>query len=620
MTKVTSATVSDCRKNWADTASLKPKKGVLKNMLKIFKHLDKKYLAHILCGIGFISLAVYLELSIPGYMREITLLVQMPGAEVREIWEQGGLMLLTAFGALAATILAGWCAGRLGAGFARDLRVKVFSKVLDFSQAEINKFSVPSLITRQTRDIANINQVIVMGFIMLIRAPIMAVWATTKIFDQGLDWAIATMIAVGILLIVITILVIFALPKFKILPKLTDRLNQIAREHLTGIRVTKAYNAHEYEAEKFQTANTHFMKTSRFAERTMAILWPTVTIIMYALPLVIYLIGARLINNALTGADLEAAGELFASMVVFAQYALQVVMAFLMMSMMMMFMPQAVVSANRINEVLETEKSLTYPEIDFSATVSSKTAFELSNVYFKYPEADDYVLEDLSFTVENGETVAIIGATGSGKSTLLKLLTRGYDASSGDVMLNGTNIKHYSEKQIADKIGYVLQKASLLSGSIKSNIAFGQREASITDVTEAARLAQASDFIEKLEDNYESNITQGATNVSGGQKQRLSIARTLYRNADILIFDDSFSALDYKTDRNLRKALNESRKDVTKIIVAQRVSTIKNADKIIVLDEGKIAGIGRHNELLMGCHVYQEIAKSQLTEEELRHG
>ena len=589
-------------------------------MLKIFKHLDKKYSPLVIVGVAFIVLAVWLELRIPGYMREITMLVQTPGTEVSEIWIQGGWMLLTALAALAATIAAGYCAGRLGAGFARDLRVQVFGKVLDFSQAEINKFSVPSLITRQTRDIANINQIIVMGFIMLIRAPIMAVWATTRIFDQGLEWAIATMIAVGILLVVIAVLVIFALPKFKIMPKLTDRLNQIAREHLTGIRVTKAYNAKEFEAEKFQTANTEFMKTSRFAERTMAVLWPTVTIIMYALPLVIYLIGARLIDNALTGADLEVAGELFASMVVFAQYALQVVMAFLMMSMMMMFMPQAVVSANRINEVLDTKKSLTYPSEDFVTTTQAKTALEFSGVNFKYPEADDYVLENLSFKVESGETVAIIGATGSGKSTLLKLMTRGYDTTSGEVLLNGANIKNYTEKQIADKIGYVLQKASLISGSIKSNIAFGAREPLDSGIKEAAGLAQATEFIEKLENTYDSEITQGATNVSGGQKQRLSIARTLYRNADILIFDDSFSALDYKTDRQLRQALKDERGDATKIIVAQRVSTIKDADKIIVLDEGKIAGMGRHGDLLNTCDIYQEIAKSQLTEEELRHG
>ena len=589
-------------------------------MLKIFKHLDKKFLPHIVLGVAFICLAVYLELRIPGYMREITMLVQTPDTEVREIWVQGGWMLLTAFAALSATIAAGFCAGRLGAGFARDLRVKVFGKVIDFSQAEINKFSVPSLITRQTRDIANINQFIVMGFFMLVRAPIMAIWATTKIFDQGLEWAIATMIAVAILLVVIAILLIFALPKFKVMPKMTDRLNQIAREHLSGIRVTKAYNAHEYEAEKFKTANTTFMKTSRFAERTMAILWPTVTLIMYGLPLVIYLIGARLIDNSLTGADLIAAGELFASMVVFAQYALQVVMAFLMMSMMMMFMPQSIVSANRINEVLDTEKSLTYPEKDFVSTAPSKTAIEFKKVNFKYPEADDYVLEDLSFKVENGETVAIIGATGSGKSTLLKLMTRGYDTTSGEILLNDANIKNYTEKQIADKIGYVLQKASLISGSIKSNIAFGVDEPLESNIKEAANLAQATEFIERLENTYDAEITQGATNVSGGQKQRLSIARTLYRNANILIFDDSFSALDYKTDRKLRQALKNERQDATKIIVAQRVSTIKDADKIIVLDEGKIAGIGRHKDLLNNCDVYQEIAKSQLTEEELRHG
>ena len=591
-------------------------------MLSIFKHLDKKYLPYGVLGVALVCVAVWLELRIPGYMREITLLMQMPDTETSEIWAQGGLMLLTAFGALLCTILVGYCAGRIAAGFGRDLRVKVFGKVINFSMAEVNKFSVPSLITRSTRDVATVEQIITIGFLTLVRAPIMAIWATTRIFNQGLDWAIATMIAVGVLLVTIFVLVIFALPKFKIIPKLTDKLNQIAREHLSGIRVVKAYNAKDYEAEKFDAANQEFMKTSRFAERMMAVLWPVVGLIMQALPLAIYLIGAYLINNALSYADLEGAGEYFASMVVFAQYAIQVVMAFLMMSMMLVFLPQAIVAARRINEVLTTESTLTYPKKAVVTTAESKTAIAFSGVSFKYPEADDYVLEDINFEIFKGETAAVIGATGSGKSTLLKLISRAYDRTSGEILIDGLDIKSFTEDQLVEKIGYTLQKATLISGTIASNVAFGHEDTTkeLTAIKEATDLAQAEEFISKLEKTYDSEITQGATNVSGGQRQRLSIARTLFRKSDILIFDDSFSALDYKTDRKLRGALEKMRKNVTKLIVAQRVSTIKNADKIIVLDEGRVVGVGTHQELLENCHVYYEIASSQLTKEELANG
>ena len=591
-------------------------------MLKIFKHLNKKYVPYVLIGVTFIAISVWLELRIPGYMRDITELMYTEGTAASEIWRQGFWMLGTAVLAMISTLIVGYCSGRVAAGFGRDLRVKVFGKVMGFSMAEVNRFSVPSLITRTTRDVATIEQIITIGFLTLVRAPIMAVWATTKIFGEGLDWAIATMLAVGILLLTILILIVFALPKFKIIPKLTDKLNQIAREHLAGIRVVKAYNAKAYEAEKFEVANKEFMKTNRFAERMMAVLWPVVGFIMQALPLAIFLIGARLIDGAMGALDLDEAGALFASMMVFSQYAIQVVMAFLMMSFMLVFLPQAIVAARRIGEVLETQDSLTYPEASSSATSNAEVAIAFEGVSFKYPEADDYVLEDISFTVNNGETAAIIGATGSGKSTLLKLLTRAYDRTSGVLKVAGKDVKAYTKSELAQKIGYTLQKATLLSGSIASNVAFGEENvgAAIADIKEATELAQATEFIEKLEETYESEITQGATNVSGGQRQRLSIARTLFRKADILVFDDSFSALDYKTDRLLRKALKAARQNVTKLIVAQRVSTIKDAHKIIVLDEGRIVGIGTHKELLETCNVYYEIASSQLTKEELANG
>jgi len=606
-------------------------------MLKIFKHLRKKDWLFIAIGVAFVAIAVWLELRIPGYMREITELVNTPGSEVSEIWVQGFWMLGTALVAMLFTVCVGYCAGRVAAGFGRDLRVKLFGKVMNFGMTEINEFSIPSLITRTTQDVSQVVMIVTIGFMTLVRAPIMAVWATTRVLGHGLDWAIATMVAIGVLLVTILVLIIFALPKFKIIPKLTDKLNLVAREHLSGIRVVKAYNAEEYEADRFEGANDELMKTNRFASRLMGVLWPVIGIIMQGLPLAIFLIGANLINDASgyfdfheTVAIYEATGyfslgepgELFASMMVFSQYAMQVVMSFLMMAMMLIFLPQAIVSAKRINEVLEKEESLSYPATTSATTSDSSIAVEFKGVNFKYPEADDYVLEDINFTVNVGETAAFIGATGSGKSTILKLLTRAYDRTDGEINIAGKGIKDYTEAELTAKIGYTLQKANLVSGSIASNIAFGNEDAKtqLEEIKEAANLAQATEFIEKLEDQYESEIVQGATNVSGGQRQRLSIARTLFRKADILVFDDSFSALDYRTDRKLRKALKEERADVTKLIVAQRVSTIMDADKIIVIDEGRVVGVGTHKELLANCEVYHEIATSQLSKEELANG
>jgi len=588
-------------------------------MLKIFRHLRKKDWLIVAIGVVLVYGAVRLELMIPGYMREITALVQTPGTAVSEIWHQGLLMLGTALAAMLVTVAVAFCAGKVAARFGRDLRFKIFGKVMSFGMAEINEFSVPSLITRTTQDVSQVEMIVMIGFMTLVRAPIMAFSATLRVFEHDLDWAVAVLVSIAVLVFTILVLVIFALPKFKIIPKLTDRLNLVAREHLSGIRVVKAYNAEEYEAERFEKANDELMRTNRYASRLMGVLWPVIGIIMQGLPVAIFLIGANSINSAIADVDLYEAGSLFASMMVFSQYAIQVVMSFLMMSMMLIFLPQAIISARRINEVLNKDESIKFPANPVATTGDTSIAVEFKDVSFKYPEAEDYVLEDINFIVKNGETVAFIGATGSGKSTLLKLITRSYDVTDGELNVAGKNVKLYTEEELTSKIGYTLQKANLISGSMASNIAFGLEDSSekLEEIKEAARLAQATEFIEQLEKQYDSEIVQGATNVSGGQRQRLSIARTLFRETDILIFDDSFSALDYKTDRTLRKALAEERKDVTKLIVAQRVSSIMDADKIVVLDEGRIAGVGTHKELMVNCEVYKEISKSQLTEEEL---
>ena len=587
-------------------------------MLKIFKHLNRKEWLFAALGVAFVTCAVWLDLRIPDHMADITELVFTEGSVASEIWTEGLWMLGTAFASMVAMIIVGYAAGRTSAGFTRDLMEKIFVKVLNFSQAEVNHFSVPSLITRATNDVTQIQNILVFGFQTVVRSPIMAVWATIMILNRGFEWSVATFIAVAIILFVILILVIFALPKLKIVQELTDHLNLVTREHLTGIRVVKAYNAKSYEEEKFADANVQLMKTNRFVLRMMTFPWPVYGFIMNALPLVIYLIGAYLLNEA----GIIESIEIFSNMVVFAQYGMLVIMAFLMMSNMLVLLPIAMVSARRINEVLAKEPSLKFPETESDATADTKVAVIFDKVSFKYPEAEEYVLEGINFTINEGETAAFIGATGSGKSTILKLIARVYDATEGKVLIAGKDVKSYTEKQLVSKVGYTLQKATLFPGSIASNIAFGKEDfkENMSDITDAAELAQAGEFINKMEETYEANITQGGTNVSGGQRQRLSIARTLFRKSDILIFDDSFSALDYKTDRKLREALKKECIDATKLIVAQRVSTIKDANKIIVLDEGKIVGIGTHRELLESCHIYHEIASSQLTKEELANG
>jgi len=587
-------------------------------MVKIFRYLNKQYWLFIVLAASFVALSVWFDLRLPGYMSDITVMVQTDGYVASDIWGVGWRMLRIAFLGMIAMAIVGYLSARIAAGFARDLRERVFDKVMDFSAAEVNQFSVASLITRATNDVTQVQNIIVIGFQTVVRSPILAIWATIKIFDRGFEWSVATMVSVGIMMSFIFILVIFALPKLKIVQDLTDKLNLVTRQHLTGIRVVKAYNAKAYEEAKFADANEELIRTNRFVQRMMSSLWPLIGFIMQALPLILYVIGMYLIQGAALPADRVA---LFGDMIVFAQYGMMILMAFLMMSFMFVLLPQAVVSARRINEVLHTDLSLLYPDAK-TLDPDSNVAIEFKNVDFKYPDAGALVLEDINFTINKGQTVALIGATGSGKSTVVKLMTRGYDATTGDVNILGKAIKQLTKVELTQKIGYAPQKATLFTGTVASNVAFGQTvNANLTpQIKEASLLAQASEFIEKLENTYEANITQGGTNVSGGQKQRLGIARTLFNQPPILIFDDSFSALDYKTDRKLREALEQNCQAATKVIVAQRVSSIKNSDKIIVMDEGRVAGIGTHDALMKSCSVYSEIAYSQLTEEELANG
>ena len=591
-------------------------------MLKIFRYLSKSGWALLCVSVVFIVLSVWLDLSLPGYMADITTLVQIEGSELSEVWYEGFRMLGVALAGMGTMIVIGFLGSRVATNLAKDLRERLFNKVLDFSEAEINNFSVASLITRTTNDITQVQDVFVMAFQIMLRSPILAGWAIFKILDRGVEWSIATMVAIGVMMVLILVLVIFALPKFKKVQGLTDNLNRVTREHLTGIRVVKAYNAKDYEKEKFEDANDELMRTNLFVQRMMAMLWPVIGFIMQTLPLAIYLIGAYLIDAA--GWDVRI--DLFSNMIVFSSYAMMVIMAFLMMSMMFVMLPRAIVSAKRINEVLDMPLSLEYPE-DSGATdsvnVNDKSgAIVFNNVSFKYPMAEDYVLEDINFSVNPGETVAFIGSTGSGKSTIVNLIARNYDVTVGDVTIDGRDVRSFGKKELARKIGYAMQKAVLFSGTVLSNVAFGVNESDvdIDDVKDAVDAAQGKDFVEKMDGDYHGAITQGGTNVSGGQKQRLGIARSIFKNPDIFIFDDSFSALDYKTDRKLRSTLRSKFKTVTTLIVAQRVATIKNADKIIVMDEGKIVGMGSHDELLSNCNTYYEIASSQLSKEELSNG
>lgn len=584
-------------------------------MLKIFKYFQKTDWLLVLCSLVFIVTQVWLDLKIPDYMAEITRLVQTEGSEISDVLSQGAFMILCAIGSMLASMVTVFLAARIAAGFSVRLRGMVFEKNLSFSMEEVNLFSTPSLITRSTNDIMQVQMLIIMGLQIVIRAPIMAVWAVMKIMGKSWEWTVATGVAVAFLCVLIAIVVFIALPKFRIIQTLTDQLNLVTRENLSGIRVVRAYNAEEYQEEKFEDANNELTKTNLFTGRTMAILFPSIGLMMSGMNLAIYWIGAILINNASVPNRLS----LFSDMVVFSSYAMQIIMSFMMLSMVFIMMPRAAVSAKRINEVLDTDIKIK----DGNLTEKTNTVGEVEfrNVSFKYPEAEDYVLKNISFRAHRGETVAIIGSTGSGKSTLLNLVPRFIDATKGDIFVDGTNVKEYSLEALRNKVGYVSQKAILFSGSVASNVAFGTGENKTdNEIERAVEIAQGKEFVEKMEDQYEAQIAQSGTNISGGQKQRLSIARAIYKNPEIYLFDDSFSALDYKTDRVLRSRLKKEIQDATSIIVAQRIGTVIDADRIIVLDEGEIVGIGTHHELMKTCEVYQEIAYSQLSKEELEIG
>ena len=584
-------------------------------MIRIFKYLKPKEWLMALFSLIFVMVQVWLDLKSPDYMSEITMLVQTPGSAMSDIWLAGGKMLLCTLGSLASAVIVGYFAARIAAAFSKRLRSLLFNKVESFSMEEINRFSTDSLITRSTNDITQIQTLITMGLMLIIKAPIMAVWAITKIAGKGFEWSLATGAAVAILVVMIGIIMIFVIPKFKKMQSLTDNMNRVTRENLTGLRVVRAYNAENYQEKKFEEANEELTGTQLYTSRATAIMMPVMNMIMSGLSLSIYWIGAYLINAAQMTDKLT----LFSNMVVFSSYAMQVVMSFLMLVMIFIMLPRASVSAKRINEVLETEPTI----LDGSHTngvPGLKGEVTFQHVVFKYPDAADYVLEDVNFTVKQGETIAFIGSTGSGKSTLINLVPRFFDATEGEILIDGVNIKEYTQEALHNKIGYVPQKAVLFKGSVSSNVAYGDNGGngfSEHEIKKAVAIAQGTDFVERMEGGYEADIAQGGTNVSGGQKQRLAIARAVCRKPEIYIFDDSFSALDYKTDRILRNVLKKETAGVTSMIVAQRIGTIMDADQIIVLDEGRVVGKGKHKDLLQDCEVYRQIAMSQLSEEEL---
>ncbi len=585
-------------------------------MFKIFKNFTKKNVFLILICIFLIVFQVWLDLKLPDYMTAITKLVQTEGSKVTDVLKQGGYMLLCAFGSLASAIFVGYLASMISATFSKNLRKKLFENVESFGMEEIKRFSTSSLITRTTNDITNVQMFISMGLQMLIKAPITAAWAIFKILNKSWQWSAVTGGAVIILIITVVILMITVLPKFKIVQKLIDNINSLTRENLTGIRVVRAFNAEKYQENKFELGNDKLTKTQLFNQRTMSIMAPIMYMVMNALTLSIYMIGAVLINNA----SMVNKIGLFSDMVVFSSYAMQVIMAFLMLAMIFIMYPRAAVSAERINEVIETESNIKDGNIVKENKIKGEVEFK--NVSFKYPDSEEYMIKNISFKANKGETVAFIGSTGSGKSTLINLIPRFYDVTDGEILVDGINVKAYSLELLYSKIGYVPQKAVMFNGTINYNVSYGKGKNKKIDenkIKEAIEIAQGKEFVERMPDKYESNISQGGTNISGGQKQRLAIARAIARDPEIYIFDDSFSALDYKTDYLLRKELKEYTKDATNLIVAQRIGTIMNADKIIVLENGKCVGMGTHKELLKDNDVYREIAYSQLSKEELEN-
>ena len=583
-------------------------------MKKLIKNFTKKEFGVMLIVLLLIVTQVWLELKMPDYMSEITKLVQTEGSKMHDIIINGGYMLACAFGSLLSAIIVGYLVANLSSSFSMKIREKIFKKVESFSTNEIKMFQVNSLITRTTNDVTQIEMLIGMGLQLLLKAPITAIWAITKILNKSWQWSTLTAVAVVILLSVIGSLMMIVVPKFKIVQKLIDKVNGVTRENLTGIRVVRAFNAEKYQEDKFEEVNEKLTNQQLFNQKAFSIMSPIMYMVMNGLVLGIYFIGAYLIKDSLMADKIS----LFGDMIVFSSYSMQVIMAFLMLAMIFMMLPRAQVSAARINEVLDTELTIKDGKLDKNKTKEVGTV-EFKNVSFKYPDAEEYLLENISFKAEKGETVAFIGSTGSGKSTLINLVPRFYDVTDGEILIDGVNVKEYKQEFLNNKIGYVPQKAVIFSGSINYNVAYGDNGKEKTEkvIKDAIRVAQASEFVEKMDDKYETMLAQGGSNVSGGQKQRLAIARAIAREPEIYIFDDSFSALDYKTDSILRHELKKHTKDATNLIVAQRIGTIMNADKIIVLDNGKCVGQGTHKELLKNCDVYKQIALSQLSKEEL---
>ena len=581
-------------------------------MLRIMRYLSKAEIGQMLIALVSIVGQIWLDLTLPDYMSDITTLVETPGSEMRDIWVAGGKMLLVSLGSVACAVVTGYVVARVGASFSQRLRSLEFNKVESFGPAEMSRFSTASLITRSTNDITQIQMFITMGLMMIVKSPIMAVWAICKIAGDGFEWTLATGIAVVVLMAAVAVMMVMVMPKFKAMQRLTDNINLVARENLTGLRVVRAYNAEDYQEAKFTEANKELTDTQLLTNRVMALMMPLMNTIMNGLMLAVYWIGAYLIDAA----GLTDKLSTFSNMVVFSSYSVQVIMSFLLMSMVFVLWPRADVSAQRVLEVIDTDPMVA-DGVKTAGKPGVEGEIEFRNVSFAYPDSRQAMLEGVNFTAKKGETVAFIGSTGSGKSSLINLVPRFYDATQGEVLVDGVNVRDYTLKALRDKIGYVPQQSFLFKGTIASNVAYGDTERNDADVKTACEVAQATEFIDKKDKKYDSGIAQGGSNVSGGQKQRLSIARAVYRHPEILIFDDSFSALDFKTDRAVRDALEREAKDSTKLIVAQRIGTIMNADRIIVLDDGKVVGQGTHHELLDNCEVYRQIAESQLSEDEL---
>ena len=603
-------------------------------MLKIFKRLTAKEIIMMIIAVLFVCLNVFLDLKIPDYMSDITSLLSTQGTKAKDIfaWNldaPGMRMVLLSLGSFAASVVVGFLAARIAASFSTRLRDDIFHSVLDFSDAEIKKFSIPSLLTRTTNDITQIQLVFTMGLQVITKGPIMAIWAITKIADKNHEWLMVLVVAVAVMILMLIFLLMMVMPKQRMIQKLTDKLNSITRESLTVIRVVRAYNAESYQDGKFAKANDNVTNFNLFINRSMALMSPVMTSISSGMTLAIYWIGAFLIEDIAIPKDpTKIAGamqdkvNIFSDMVVYSSYAMQVVIGFMMMIIVFFILPRAVVAAGRINEVLDTKPSVTYPE-ESKAQPAEKGSVEFDDVSFRYSEHSEAVLEHVSFKAKAGDTVAFIGSTGSGKSTLVNLIPRFYDASEGTIKVDGVDVRDYDHDTLHKIVGYIPQKAVLFSGNIASNMDMGDSNSSPLDddkMWEALDLAQGKDFVESKEGQLKAKVSQGGQNFSGGQKQRLAIARALARKPEIIIFDDSFSALDYKTDRILRSQLKERTADMTKLIVAQRISTIMDADQILVLDEGKVVGQGTHEELLANNEVYREIAYSQLSKEELENG